>query len=125
MPTTLLRQTCQVAGQYVSNPQQPGLLSIGVNFAQPILQGSRIVFCQGVFGPAHGQNSVQIGPTQVPVGPPTHPTGGGQDVGYDQGAPFAASGDILWWQVTATEAGSTQVWFRIPVNGTNYGAGWA
>ena len=122
---TLLIQSGQVAGQYVSNPQQPGLLSIGFNFSKPIAAGNRIVACQGVFGPAQGQNSCQVGPTQIPVGPPTHPSGGGQDLGYNQATPFAASADIMWLQVTPTEAGSTQVWFRVPINGTNYGACWA
>lgn len=121
MPATLLRQTCQVAGLYAGTPEQ----FLVANFGQGVTQGNRVVFCQGIFGPGAGKNDVVMGPTQVPIGAPVHPTGGGNDVGYDQTAPFAASADILWFDVTATEAGSTQVTFRVNDIGVNHGACWA
>lgn len=121
MPATLLRQTCQVAGLYTGTPEQ----ILTANFAQGILAGNRIVFCQGIFGPGAGKNDCRCGPTQVPIGAPVHPTGGGNDVGYDQASPFTASADILWFDVTATEAGSTAMTFRVNDTGVNYGACWA
>lgn len=122
---SLLRQTCQVAGLYTYNAGQ-NMEILVANFPQPILQGNRIVICQGIFGAAQGNNNCMVGPTVIPVGPPLHPSGGGQDVGLAQSSPFAASNDILWLDVTATEAGSTTITFRTNVqSGVNYGACWA
>lgn len=121
MPATLLRQTCKVAGLYTGTPEQ----ILVANFAQGILAGNRIVFCQGIFGLGAGKNDCRCGPTQVPIGAPVHPTGGGNDVGYDQTSPFAASADILWFDITATEAGSTAMTFRVNDTNVNYGACWA